>query len=228
MDVVGFCLTNGILTDTAYPELTRRYLEILAVAHAHRVNKYAIDKILASVGAAVPFAGASGATTADYLEGLSFQAWKLRTKYAMGASATIEGFAPTWAKPVIQADLSRRNGVDMLAITDADINRFLAARNIRLQFVEDYAPLAANATDWPATVPTVLYPSGAFVKATTDVIDLDTIYDSVGLSTNTYTAAFFEEGILVVNRCAGGVQVSVPTCTSGQVGAADITCTVTP
>lgn len=224
MDVVGFCLTNGILTDTAYPELTRRYLEILAVAHAHRVNKYVIDNILADVGAAVDFAGAQGASTADFLEGISFYAWKLRTQYAMGANATIEGFAPTWAKPVIQADLSRRTGVDMLAVTDADINRYLAARNIRLQFVEDYVPLAANATDWPAEVPVVLYPSGAFVKATTDVIDLDTIYDSVGLSTNTYTAAFMEEGILVANRCAGGLQVTVPTCTSGQTGAADITC----
>lgn len=224
LDVVGFCLTNGILTDTAYPELGRRYLEILAVAHAHKVNKYVIDGILADIGAAVSWAGAQGAAVADSLEGLSFYAWKLRNRYAMGGNATIEGFMPTWAKPIFQADLSRRTGVDMLNVSDAQLNSYLAARDLRIQFVEDYAPIADNATDWPATIPAALYPAGAYIKGTDDVISLDSIYDSVNISTNTFTAAFFEEGILVANRCAGGVQVSIPVCTSGQTGAADITC----
>jgi hypothetical protein len=227
LDAIGFCLTNGILTDTAYPELTRRYLEILAVAHAHAVNKYVIDAIIAEVGPAVEFGG-TGASTADLLEAITFNAWKVRSMYAMGPNATIEGFLPTWAKPIIQADLSRRTGVDMLAIGDAQINSFLAARNVRIQFVEDYQAFDPDSTAWPTTIEGVLYPAGAFVKGTTDVIDLDTIYDSVGLSTNTYTAAFMEEGILVANRCGSGVAFAVDVCVSGQTGAADITCVVTP
>ncbi len=227
LDAIGFCLTNGILTDTAYPELTRRYLEILAVAHAHAVNKYVIDAIVAAAGAAIDGTEA-GSTTADVLDALSLQAWRLRTMYAMGPNATIEGFMPTWAKPVIQADLSRRSGVDMLNVSDAQINSFFAARNLRIQFVEDYLPLSSTSTstwtDWPSSITAVLYPAGAFIKGTTNVIDLDTIYDSTGLSTNTYTAAFMEEGILVANRCASAVAVTIDLCNMGTTGANDITC----
>lgn len=227
LDAIGFCLTNGVLTDTAYPELTRRYLEILAVAHAHAVNKYVIDAIVTAAGTAID-ATEAGSTTADVLDALSLQAWRLRTMYAMGPNATIEGFMPTWAKPVIQADLSRRTGVDMLNVSDAQINSFFAARNLRIQFVEDYLPLTSTSTstwtDWPSSVSAVLYPAGAFIKGTTNVLDLDTIYDSVGLSTNTYTAAFMEEGILVANRCGSAVAVTIDLCNMGTTGAADITC----
>ena len=97
----------------------------------------------------------------------------------------------------------------------------------------DYQPLAtANTgtwTSWPDTLEVMLYPSGAFIKGTTPVLNLDTIYDSVGLSTNTYTAAFFEEGLLVANRCGSGVKVSIDTaCLAGVTGAAELTCIVTP
>jgi hypothetical protein len=171
LDVVGFCITAGILTNVGYPELIRRVLEIGAVAHAHKVNKYVID--------------------------------------------------------AIQADLSYRTGVDLINVSDAQINAYFSARGLRVQFVEDFQTLTSGTTgtwtEWPASVTALLYPAGSFIKGTTDVIDLDTIYDSVNISTNTYTAAFFEEGILVANRCAGAVAVTIDLTHLGRTGAADIT-----
>lgn len=136
---------------------------------------------------------------------------------------------PVWAKEIFRSDLSRRTGVDLLAVSDAQINSYFAVRNLAVQFVYDYQPLSTTNTgtwtSWPDTLEIMIYPAGAFVKGTSPVINLDTIYDSVGLSTNTYTAAFFEEGLLVANMCGTGVKVSIDTaCLAGVTGAAELTC----
>lgn len=228
LDVIGFCITAGILTNATYPELIRRVLEIGAVAHAHKVNAYVIGKLSTLIGAAVDFAEV-GSATADLLDALALAGDRLRYSYSMDPKATLEVVLPFWAKRIIQSDLSRRNGVDLLAVSDADISRYLAARNIRVQFVYDYQNLTSASTDtwtsWPDSLEFMIYPAGAFVKGTTDVIDLDTIYDSVNTSTNTYTAAFFEEGVQVFNRCGSGLKYTVDiSCLAGVTGAAELTC----
>lgn len=212
LDAIGFCIKNGILTNVGYPELTRRVLEIGAVAHAHKVNAQVIQRISNLIGAATNYTEI-GSATSDILDALAIQATVLRYQYAMAEGTTIEAVFPIWAKEIFRADLSRRNGVDMLAITDAQIQSWLGVRNISAQWVYDWQnfPVTGGTTGqaFPTTLEVMLYPAGAFVKGTTDVIDLDTVYDSVGLSTNTYTAAFFEEGLLVANTGASGRKVQI-------------------
>lgn len=232
LDAIGFCVTNGVLTNVGYPELTRRVLEIGLVAHAHKVNASVISRISTLIGTAIDYAEV-GSVSADILDGISLQATRLRYVYSMSPTQTIEAVLPVWAKEIVRSDLSRRTGIDLLGVTDAQISAWFGVRNIAAQFVYDYQPLAtANTgtwTSWPDTLEVMLYPSGAFIKGTTPVLNLDTIYDSVGLSTNTYTAAFFEEGLLVANRCGSGVKVSIDTaCLAGVTGAAELTCIVTP
>lgn len=228
LDAIGFCVTNGILTNVGYPELTRRVLEIGATAHAHKVNAQVISRISTAIGTAINYAEV-GSVSADILDGISLQATRLRYVYALAPTQTLEVVVPVWAKEIFRSDLSRRTGVDLLAVTDAQINSYFAVRNLAIQFVYDYQPLTTTNTgtwtSWPDTLEILIYPAGAFVKGTADVISLDTIYDSVGLSTNTYTAAFFEEGLLVANMCGSGVKVSIDTaCLAGVTGAAELTC----
>lgn len=233
LDAIGFCVKNGILTNVGYPELVKRVLEIGAVAHAHKVNAQVISRISAKIGAATVFT-AIGGTMSDILDAVNLQAVVLRYQYAMDENATIEAVFPLWAKEIARSDLSRRNGVNMLAVTDAEINAFLGVRNIAAQWVYDYQPIATTGPTvgqaWPTTLEVLLYPAGAFVKGTTDVISLDTVYDSVGLSTNTYTAAFFEEGLFVANTCASGRKVSISLLggLEGLTGAANIGLVTTP
>lgn len=237
MDVVGFCITAGVLTASpaGYPELIQRVLEIGTVAHAHKVNADNIQRISDLIGTAVDYAEI-GATTNDVLDAVGIAAASIRYQLAMDPNATVEGVAPLWLQDIIRADLGRRNGVDMLSVSNADIDRYLAARQVRLQFVYDYQNLAgtgtgganntAGWTKYPGTVEIMLWPAGAFVRGTSNVIDMDTIYDSVGLSTNTYTAAFFEEGQMIFNRCGFGVKYTIDvSCLAGRTGAADVTCT---
>jgi hypothetical protein len=228
LDAVGFCITAGVLTNAAYPELIRRVLEIGVVAHAHKVNNYVIGKISTAIGAAVNHAEI-GATTSDLLDAVDLQAMRIRYQLAMAENATLEAILPIWAKAIFRADLSRRTGVAELAVSDQQINSYFAARGVRVQWVYDYQPLDATGTaTWtslPDTLEFMMFPAGAFVKGGLPVIDLDTIYDSVGLSTNTYTAAFFEEGVQVFNRCGFGVKVSVDVkCLAGRTGGHDVTC----
>jgi hypothetical protein len=214
LDAVGYCVTAGVLTASpaGYPELIRRVLEIGTVAHAHKVNASVISRIQTIIGAATNYAEV-GSATADILQALEIAALRLRYSLAMAENATVEVVLPIWAKGLIRADLSRRTGVDMLAVGDAEINRWLGARGVRAQFVYDYQPFATGNTGTWTAFPTALefmmWPAGAFIKGTSPVIDLDTIYDSVGLSTNTFTAAFFEEGLLVANRCGFGVRYAL-------------------
>lgn len=211
LDAIGFCVKNGILTNVGYPELTRRVLEIGAVAHAHKVNASVISRISTYIGAATDYVEI-GSATADLLDALTIQAVVLRYQFAMDPDATIEAVLPIWAREIVRSDLSRRQGVDLLAVTNQQIQGYFGVRNVAPQWVYDYQPIATGAgagTAWPTTLEAMLYPAGAFVKGTTDVIDLDTIYDSEGLSTNTYTAAFFEEGLLVANTCGKGRKVSI-------------------
>ena len=57
------------------------------------------------------------------------------------------------------------------------------------------------------------------------MITLDTIYDSVLLGQNDYTALFTEEGWLVAQRCPDSRIVSVPVCPDGATAAGvDIAC----
>lgn len=213
LDAVGFCATAPLLTNAAYPELVRQVLDMLGTAHARRKSKYSIDKILASIGSAgtrvfAPVGGNGNQSgVADVLGGLELNALIMRQALAMDPNATIEGFAPYWARPAFRHELSRRLGLtDPFRITDADVDGWLALRNIRLQYVYDYQMLTPTTTggttggiSWPTDLDITIYPAGAYTRLTNDVIKLDAVYDHDLLTQNTMTAAFMEEGLAIAN-----------------------------
>lgn len=228
LDAIGFCIKAGLLTRAGYPELISRVLEMGLAAHALKVHATVISRIEAALGTPINYTEANSAT-GDLLSALELNAQIIRTRYGLPSARTIEVILPTWVKGAIRADLSFRSGVDMLNVSDSQIASYFAARGLAVQFVAAWQSLPTTGATlgqaWPATVRALMYPAGAFVRGTTPVIDLDTVYDSVGLSTNTYTAAFFEEGLLVVNTCYGGAVVDIATaCLKGVTGAAALTC----
>lgn len=222
LDAIGFCMTAPLLTNAAWPELVRRHLDLLGIGHARKKNKYSIDKIAASTGTAIVWAGV-GAGVADTLGGLEMQAMRIRQSLSMPANATIEGFTSYWAKAALRYDLSNRLGIaDPFRVTDAEVESYLAARNIRLQFVYDYNMLSATSTGtwtrFPETVEFNLYPAGAYTRLVNDVIKLDAVYDHELLTGNTYTAAFAEEGVGIANTRGFGVKLRVPLNYRGASG----------
>ena len=227
LDAIGMCVKVPILTNAAYPELVRRYIEGALVAHAHKMNAWLIGQIGVAGGTAIDISGTDPISFA--LDALELQAIGQRYQYRLGEDAAMELVAPIWLKALIRMDVSRRTGQDWNAVTDAQVDANFAARNISVQWVYDYQDLVVtgSAVTLPTSVEVLMYPAGTWIKGTADVISLDAVYDSVGLESNTYTGIFVEEGALAVQKCTHTQKVTIDLCVSGQTAAADLTACLT-
>lgn len=228
MDVSGVCIKAPILTNAAYPEIVQRYISGSLAAHAHKMNADIISQMVKAAGKAQTVADQKA--TSFNLEAIAWQAEAIRYKYRLARSHQMEVVAPYWLIEVIRQDLARRTGVESWAITESQVQAWFSARNLSVQYVYDWQDLTGgllgpNAI--PTSVQVLLYPAGTWVKGTSDVINLDTVYDSTGLSTNVFTSVFTEEGWLVVEKCMGTSLLEIPLCGSGLTGAAsNTTCAV--
>jgi hypothetical protein len=133
-----------------------------------------------------------------------------------------------WFLAQIRAALSRRRGVALLSVTDAEILDWFSMRRAMPQFVYDWQDNFSGLVGGPGGVtplealPTsgqfLVYPSGTWVKAVQDVVSLDTIYDSTLLQTNQYTAIFAEDGWAMLQMCPDSRLYEVALDPSGVVG----------
>lgn len=244
MDVDGLCIKSPILTERAWPELVRYFTQQALAAHAHKLNAFKLATAAAAATAVVvsapdpatdPAAYGPGAT-ATLLGLIELQVEYYRYKYRMSQSATLEAVFPHWVLGILRSDLAKRNGVDLINVSDATLKAYLSARGVRAQFVYDWQDALATGTDtdfggkanpktWPATVDVLLYPAGTYFALTSDVITINGLYDSALLETNMHLALFTEEGIAVCKRCYQATKLTIPLCANGQTGSqVDIAC----
>lgn len=223
LKAIGLCIKAPILTNAAYPELVQRWLTGSMVAHAHKVNVEVIARMVALAGTAETVVDFSS-TTQTTLSALELLANYKRQTYKLGLTETLEVVLPYWVKSAIRDDLSLRMGVGLDAVTDAVIAAHFAARHLNVQFVYDWQELdTSNATEgYSDSYTALIYPAGTFVKGVSDVIKLDAVYDAASLAVNTYTALFFEQGLLVANVCASASAVTLPVFNSGRTGIANL------
>jgi hypothetical protein len=225
LDAAYACISAGILTNAAYPELIRRYIEGVLIAQRHAVSARMIAAAEAITGAAIPVPDV-WANALSILHTLELVAEGERERFRMSRSATLEVLLPYWVRPALRADLANRTGVELTNVTDAMLDSHFSNRGLRVQWLYNYQPLdvdtAGIATDYPDTLETIMYPAGTFVMLTDDVIRLDAVYDSVGLSTNTYTAIFAEEGVALANVCHDPRRLSIDLAVTGLTAAAVI------
>lgn len=223
LDAVGLCITVPILTDVAYPELTRRVISGSMVAHQHRVNSSVIARMVALSGPARIFAGL-GSSVGDGLAAFELAADQRRQIYRLGLNESMEVILPFWVRGAFRSDLALRQGVAADAISDAQIEAHFTARHLAVQWAYDWQPLDTTAEVYPTTYNALMYPAGTFVKGVSDVINLSAVYDAASLKVNTYTGVFFEQGLLVAKMCYSSDLLTLPVCNAGRVGAANLTC----
>jgi hypothetical protein len=217
LEACGICLTSPILTEAGYPELVAAFIREAMIAHQHAITA----KLLAqAIAAATPIDLASrGSSASDILDHVEFIAIVARSNFRIANNATVEVVLPYWAKGAIRSDLSIRSGVDLLAVTDANIAAYFSARNVSLQFVQSWQTLEDDATGYPATVEALVYPAGTFVKGVSPVISLDAVYDAASLKQNLYTALFYEQGVLLLQKCYKAYKTTIDLCSAGVTGA---------
>lgn len=232
LDAVGLCITAGILQAKGYPEMIQRVISGALTAHAHKVNAHVIAQMVALSTPVTATLAGFGAHL-DTLAAVELQAVDVRYKYRLSKTALLEGVAPEWLRPILRADVLRRNGVDPRNgdVGDAMLDAHFRAHRVNVQWVVDWQDAFVNAGNtglggataavaFPTTAKLLLYPAGTFTKGVTDIIQLDGIYDSTNIRTNSYTALFSEEGVLVARRCMESRVVTLPEiCAAGRSGA---------
>lgn len=226
LDAVGVMVEAGLLLRKGWPEVIARYTELALVAHQYKMHAKTIGQITAYTGSAISVPNGFG-NALDVLNILDVVAYGERQRTALSETATLEVALPRWVKGVLKADLANRNGVDFLNVSDAQINAWFSARGLRVQWLAYWQNVdvttAGVATKYPTSVEALMYPAGTYVRGTSDVITLDTVYDSVNLKKNDYVHLFTEQGTVVTNPCYTGRRISLPLVANGRTGAADIT-----
>jgi hypothetical protein len=221
LELDGLCLTAGLLQARGYPEVIADTIRKALIAHEIRLDSRTIAKVVAGSTAVSLPADQVGAT-APLLTAIELQAQHYRASGSLGDNTVLEGVFPQWVRGAVRSDLSRRLGVDLISVPNARIAQWFSDRQIAPQFVANWQSVGTTAasgfTAWPTEVDFLLYKAGTWVKGQSDVITLDTIYDSTLLGTNDYTALFTEEGNLVARRGCDSRVVTVPICPTGDTG----------
>lgn len=206
LELYGYCLTAGNLTDAAYPESTQNTLQLLMAAHAHAINARLIALMLARSTSATAITGGAvtDAAAPRIYNAVGLAATDYRARYGMCIEDVLEVILPYWVRDVIQADLAWKAGVELGDIPISEVNRYFSARNIAVQWVNDWQVRGAsqfgNATKmtaWPTTADFLIYAAGTFVHGNGMTLDLGVIRDSVLNETNDHTAAWSEEAHLI-------------------------------
>jgi hypothetical protein len=208
-----FCLTGSLLQRRGYPEVVQWFSRQAMNALPHKINMGFIAAIVAASGAATVIPADS--TCDDAISGLlgavDLAIADAKYRNRMTFNGTLEVVLPMWVLVQLRAAGTRRTGVDMVGITDAQIVEWFAIRKAVPRFVYDWqdsfsglpagpggaVPLSAL----PLTVDFLVYPAGTWVKAVQPVVSLDTVYDSTKLTTNEYTAMFVEDGWAALQMC---------------------------
>lgn len=210
LECYGITLTAGNLTDDAYPEATANTLRLLLVAWQHAQNARILSQMVSLSTTAITGIGSAANHTPVFntvVSGLDLACTDYRAKFAIADSTPVEVVAPYWIKDLIAADLAWRSNsdADLLSVTDDQITSFFTARNIRVQWVNDwqvrgsgqFGNASTNMTAWPTTADFLVYAAGTFIKGNGLTLDLGVVRDSVLNATNDFTAAWSEECHLV-------------------------------
>ncbi|MDX3067088.1 major capsid protein [Streptomyces sp. ND04-05B] len=223
-DAVGVCLEAGILTQRHFPELVAWYLRNAMVAHEIRIKQQLFQQALLTATPVV-LAPTFGALSAIY-NAIALQAADMIERHSLCDTIALEVVFPWWSRNLFLGDLARQNGVNICDLSPTCIQDVFSTLGVRVQFARGLSPAvptdigAANpATEWPATVNFLMYPSGSIQIGRGEEVNLGVVHDSTKFVTNDYTALFAEECVALVDRSVDTRLVTVPVCPDGATGA---------
>jgi hypothetical protein len=242
LKVAALCLTGDILQNRGYPEFVSEFVQGAVAAQAHNVNRQVIADIVAD-STAVPMTCApwasDGTVLSQVMSAVEVSAVDIKYRLRLQRDSTLEVVFPYWLMAQIRADWVRRNGPMDPDLMDSKVTSMLATRGVRAQWVYDWqdsftstgvsgGPFPGSDTPicaLPTSLQYLMYPAGTWVVARQDVIRLDTIYDSVNITTNKVTQLFLEDGFRAMRFCPISRVYTIAICPGGETGAQrDVSC----
>lgn len=245
LGVTGLCLTGNILAIRGYPEFTATFTRGALAASAHQINREQIADVVAGSTAINLTGFAPWATdlsvVSQVMSAVEVAVVDIKYRLRMSRSATLEVIMPFWIGAQMRADWIRRNatgsGPEAITLADSAITAAFTARGARVQYIYDWQDAFANGsasgspgsdfplTELPTSLQFLVYPAGTWVRAVSDVITLNSVYDSTKLATNQVTHLFTETGWAMLKMCPVSRVYTVPICPNGKTGLQrDVTC----
>ncbi|UTN93101.1 major capsid hexamer protein [Gordonia Phage Phauci] len=243
-DAVYTGATAGILQNHAYPEEVEAQISELIAAHIHRINAITIARTEAYFNAhnKVDFTGTFGPSVSGAsLNAIEWLVTNERYRFRASEQMRFKVVLPIWYKAVFRADYALRTGVaNAFEVSDEEIAAHFNKRGVTIEWVYDWQdaligdPLkpggavnpgtgvGQNATPnaYPTNVRALVYPEGTIVRGRDEIINLEAVYDSVGLKTNQFLRLFMEESLAVAWRAYRGSVAVLPVLVNGATGAA--------
>jgi hypothetical protein len=176
-----------------------------------------------------------GSVVSQVLSAVEMAIVDIKYRLRLQRSATLEVLMPFWMGAQMRADWIRRNatgsGPDALTLADSAISAAYSARGARVQYVYDWQDAFSSAslsgtgpgadtpmTELPTSLQFIVYPSGTWIRAVSDVITLNSVYDSTKLATNQVTHLFTETGWAMLKMCPLSRIYTVAICPNGSTG----------
>lgn len=208
------CITASILQRRAWPESIEAFISMALAAKLHKTN----SRIIADIVSQSTDAGTAVACTdedafSSLLAAIELAITDISYRAYMSLAGEFEVVLPVWALPQLRHAVMNRRAIEDPVKADAWMQQQFAKVGATVHFVYGWqdAHVVTGSTTLPGgtvpltTLPTevdfLVYPAGTWIAGRTPVIDLDTIYDSATLATNSYTALFVEDGWTTLQAC---------------------------
>lgn len=215
VDATYMCLTHSNMSTRFDPEFYDSVLRAQRIAHA----RFAENRLLTALTTAsidVYSAQVLGATR-DILATLDHMVAYVRNRHRLNTRTPLRWIAPAWMQDMIRCDITRQmvgDGLQSLAVTDAEISRWFAARNVNVTYhLDGINPADITTPDPDVVVPaqfytnlvddsavpgfadaisTLLFPEGDWLYLDGGTLDMGVVRDSTLNSQNRFQT-FSEE-----------------------------------
>ena len=187
-DAVTLQMQFGNLATRAYPELIARHNELGLIQHAREAEQYLMTKI-GDASTAVTTTSLIGFGR-DFLVQIGRAAAAYRSRHRMEADAPLRAIVPAWVKDAMAADLALAMPGDNTLAAYAEIDGYVAARNVNLTASLDANVFGSQSTgalnEFADSFSWYLFAEGSFLFLDGGTLDLGIVRDSTLLGTNDY------------------------------------------
>ena len=187
-DAVTLQLQFGNLATRAYPELIARHNELGLIQHAREAEQNLLTKI-GDASTAVTTTSLIGFGR-DFLVQIGRASAAYRSRHRMEADAPLRVIIPSWVKDAMVADLTLSMPGDSTLAAGAEIDGYVAARNVNLTVSLDQNVFGAQSTgalnEFADSFTWYIFAEGSFLFLDGGTLDLGIIRDSTLVGTNDY------------------------------------------
>lgn len=227
VDAITRCLQYGNFRARFFAEQIEAWMQLAAVRHARLAEVTMMTRV--GTGSTDVDAAEGLGSSVDVLTTLDRAVAGMRSRHRITTAFPLRFVAPAWLRDNMRANQARESygsADERFAIADADINRWIATRNVNVTWVWDGEPgqIFGPQGDgpllgWPDTAVTYLYPEGSWLFLDGGTLDLGIVRDSTLNSTND-VQVFAETFENVHFHGVESQRIEMDICASGHVAAA--------